>query len=76
MATDLAFETDARGRFVFVIPDTALDWPAGVHVAARAIDVAGRVARQAVVRVLDQREAAADGCAERVGQRFLKCVAL
>ena len=29
MATDLAFETDARGRFVFVIPDTALDWPAG-----------------------------------------------
>jgi len=29
MATDLAFETDAKGRFVFVIPDTALDWPAG-----------------------------------------------
>jgi diguanylate cyclase (GGDEF)-like protein len=29
LATDLAFETDAKGRFVFVIPDTALDWPTG-----------------------------------------------
>ncbi len=25
----MAFETDAKGRFVFVIPDTALGWPAG-----------------------------------------------
>lgn len=29
LATDLAFETDAKGRIVFVIPDTALGWPAG-----------------------------------------------
>jgi diguanylate cyclase (GGDEF)-like protein len=29
LATDLAFETDAMGRFVFIIPDTALGWPAG-----------------------------------------------
>jgi diguanylate cyclase (GGDEF)-like protein len=28
LATDLAFETDAKGRFVFVKPDTALGWPA------------------------------------------------
>ena len=29
LAADLAFETDARGRFVFVAPETALGWPAG-----------------------------------------------
>ena len=29
LATDLAFETDTAGRFVFVIPDSALGWPAG-----------------------------------------------
>ena len=29
LAADIAFETDATGRFVFVVPDTALDWPAG-----------------------------------------------
>ena len=30
LATDLAFETDAKGRFVFVNPDTALGWPPGL----------------------------------------------
>lgn len=29
LAADLAFETDAAGRFVFVAPDPALGWPAG-----------------------------------------------
>jgi diguanylate cyclase (GGDEF)-like protein/PAS domain S-box-containing protein len=29
LATDMAFETDVKGRFVFVTPDTALGWPAG-----------------------------------------------
>src|SRR5579862_6673207 len=29
MATDLAFETDAAGRFVFVSPDPAIGWAAG-----------------------------------------------
>ena len=29
LAADLAFETDAEGRFVFVIPDTVLGWLAG-----------------------------------------------
>jgi diguanylate cyclase (GGDEF)-like protein/PAS domain S-box-containing protein len=29
LAADLAFETDAKGRFVFVQPDAALGWPAG-----------------------------------------------
>ena len=28
LAADLAFETDADGRFVFVAPDPALGWPA------------------------------------------------
>ena len=27
LATDLAFETDAQGRFVFITPDTVLGWP-------------------------------------------------
>jgi diguanylate cyclase (GGDEF)-like protein len=27
LATDLAFETDAQGRFVFMTPDTVLGWP-------------------------------------------------
>jgi diguanylate cyclase (GGDEF)-like protein/PAS domain S-box-containing protein len=29
MAADLAFETDAEGRFVFLAPDPMLGWPAG-----------------------------------------------
>jgi diguanylate cyclase (GGDEF)-like protein/PAS domain S-box-containing protein len=29
LAADLAFETDAKGRFVLVMPDTALGWPEG-----------------------------------------------
>jgi diguanylate cyclase (GGDEF)-like protein len=28
LAADLAFETDADGRFVFMMPDTVLGWPA------------------------------------------------
>src|SRR5271156_3866838 len=28
MAADFAFETDAQGRFSFVMPDPALGWPA------------------------------------------------
>ena len=28
LAADLAFETDAEGRFVFMMPDTVLGWPA------------------------------------------------
>src|SRR5690349_18104296 len=30
MCADLAFETDAKGRLVFVTPDPALGWPASV----------------------------------------------
>jgi diguanylate cyclase (GGDEF)-like protein/PAS domain S-box-containing protein len=29
LAADLAFETDADGRFVFITPETALGWPRG-----------------------------------------------
>lgn len=29
MAADMAFETDAKGRFVFVTPESVLGWPAG-----------------------------------------------
>ncbi|HBK08708.1 MAG TPA: hypothetical protein DDZ81_23115 [Acetobacteraceae bacterium] len=29
LAADLAFETDVKGRFVFMTPETALGWPAG-----------------------------------------------
>src|SRR5580658_1629655 len=29
MAADFAFETDAQGRFSFVMPDPALEWSAG-----------------------------------------------
>jgi diguanylate cyclase (GGDEF)-like protein/PAS domain S-box-containing protein len=29
LAADLAFETDAAGRLIFVLPETALGWPAG-----------------------------------------------
>ena len=32
LSADLAFETDANGRFVLVIPETALGWPAGALV--------------------------------------------
>jgi diguanylate cyclase (GGDEF)-like protein/PAS domain S-box-containing protein len=38
MASDFAFETDADGRFVFVMPDPALGWPAA--------DLIGRPARE------------------------------
>ena len=34
LATDMAFETDAKGRFVFVMPETALGWPGRVDRAA------------------------------------------
>jgi diguanylate cyclase (GGDEF)-like protein/PAS domain S-box-containing protein len=30
LAADMVFETDAAGRFVFIIPDQALGWPAGM----------------------------------------------
>nr|WP_294508076.1 diguanylate cyclase [uncultured Rhodopila sp.] len=30
LAADVVFETDAAGRFVFIIPDQALGWPAGL----------------------------------------------
>jgi diguanylate cyclase (GGDEF)-like protein/PAS domain S-box-containing protein len=30
LAADMVFETDAVGRFVFIIPDHALGWPAGL----------------------------------------------
>lgn len=36
MAADLAFETDAAGRFVFVNPDPALGWPAGLLIGQPA----------------------------------------
>jgi diguanylate cyclase (GGDEF)-like protein len=36
MAADLAFETDARGRFVFIAPDPALGWPAATLVGQTA----------------------------------------
>ena len=38
MASDFAFETDADGRFVFVVPDPALGWPAS--------ELIGRPARE------------------------------
>jgi diguanylate cyclase (GGDEF)-like protein/PAS domain S-box-containing protein len=30
LAADLAFETDAKGRFVFIFPDEVLGWPASL----------------------------------------------
>ncbi len=36
LAADLAFETDADGRFAFVAPDPALGWPAGQLIGAPA----------------------------------------
>src|SRR5689334_17391639 len=30
LAADLAFETDADGRFVFIMPEQALGWPIGM----------------------------------------------
>src|SRR5690348_13826852 len=30
LAADLAFETDAGGRFVFIMPEQALGWPIGM----------------------------------------------
>lgn len=39
MATDLAFETDAQGRFVFVAPDIAFGWPAATLLGLRAEDL-------------------------------------
>jgi diguanylate cyclase (GGDEF)-like protein/PAS domain S-box-containing protein len=29
LAVDMAFETDAKGRFVFMMPETTLGWPSG-----------------------------------------------
>jgi hypothetical protein len=36
MAADLAYETDAWGRFVFVVPDPALGWSAGTLIGQPA----------------------------------------
>src|SRR5487761_1935795 len=36
MAADLAFETDAKGQLVFVVPDPALGWSAGILVGQPA----------------------------------------
>jgi diguanylate cyclase (GGDEF)-like protein len=36
MAADLAYETDALGRFVFVTPDPALGWPAATLIGQPA----------------------------------------
>ncbi|HVZ07163.1 MAG TPA: sensor domain-containing diguanylate cyclase [Rhodopila sp.] len=36
LGADLAFETDAKGRFTFVVPDDALGWPAGMLVGQPA----------------------------------------
>jgi diguanylate cyclase (GGDEF)-like protein/PAS domain S-box-containing protein len=36
LAADLAFETDAAGRLVFVLPETALGWPAGMLIGQPA----------------------------------------
>src|SRR5579863_6147684 len=36
MAADLAFETDAAGRFVFITPDPAIGWPASALIGQRA----------------------------------------
>jgi diguanylate cyclase (GGDEF)-like protein/PAS domain S-box-containing protein len=36
LAADLAFETDAAGRFVFVAPDPALGWPAAALLGQEA----------------------------------------
>jgi diguanylate cyclase (GGDEF)-like protein/PAS domain S-box-containing protein len=36
LATDLAFETDAEGRFVLMMPETALGWPAGSLIGQRS----------------------------------------
>ena len=36
LAADLAFETDAEGRFVFVAPDPALGWPAAALLGQHA----------------------------------------
>lgn len=36
LAADLAFETDAAGRLVFVLPDAPLGWPAGALIGQPA----------------------------------------
>jgi diguanylate cyclase (GGDEF)-like protein len=36
LAADLAFETDAEGRFVFMMPDTVLGWPASTLIGQPA----------------------------------------
>ncbi len=41
LAADLVFETDAAGRFVFVIPDQALGWPAGLLIGQPSELLAG-----------------------------------
>jgi diguanylate cyclase (GGDEF)-like protein len=41
LAADLAFETDAEGRFVFLMPDTVLGWPASALIAQPATFLLG-----------------------------------
>jgi diguanylate cyclase (GGDEF)-like protein/PAS domain S-box-containing protein len=36
LAADLAFETDAEGRFVFMMPETVLGWPATALIGQKA----------------------------------------
>jgi diguanylate cyclase (GGDEF)-like protein/PAS domain S-box-containing protein len=36
LAADLAFETDSEGRFVFMMPDTVLGWPASTLIGKPA----------------------------------------
>jgi len=47
LTADLAFETDAQGRFVFVAPDTAVGWSAALLVGQPAAlllaDSAGQI---------------------------------
>jgi diguanylate cyclase (GGDEF)-like protein len=41
LAADLAFETDAEGRFVFMMPDTVLGWPADALIGQPAERLVG-----------------------------------
>ncbi len=47
LSADLAFETDAQGRFVFIAPETAVGWPAAMLVGQPAAlllaDSAGQI---------------------------------
>jgi diguanylate cyclase (GGDEF)-like protein len=42
LAADLAFETDADGRFVFIMPETALGWPPGSLIGQSSDLLAGK----------------------------------